>query len=92
MIIRLNAKNRAALIQFGQKISCKHSKGARCISYLDLCWMFPMLFALNLLLSLLKDRLKDEEVDDEGDTEVRDSGGDSDSELWRKTEECIHSL
>ena len=43
-----------------------------------------MLFALNLLLSLLKDRLNDEEVDDEGDTEVRDSGGDSDSELWRK--------
>ena len=74
------------LIQFGQKISCKHSKGARCISYLDLCWMFPMLFALNLLLSLLKDRLKDDEVDDEGDTEVRDSGGDSDSELWRKDE------
>ena len=56
--------------------------------------MFPMLLALNLLLILLKDRLNDDEVEDDGDTEESDSGGDSDSEVWRKedvSEKCPES-
>ena len=71
-----------------------NTKHPRKISYLDLCWMFPMLLALNLLLILLKDRLNDDEVEDDGDTEESDSGGDSDSEVWRKedvSEKCPES-